>query len=182
MKIGLSKSIITHNGFDYDAIDHGWYTTLTGHQIFLIPNTLNQNFNTMADELDSFILTGGETFNIRRMVEGELANKMLGRGKPVVGIAEGAIHIAELLSGAVEPAKNHYDFPHPIFYHREVLEVNSFHNKCIKSMPDDVNILCLDYIGDVEAFMKDNLAGIMWNPEKMEKPWIPPEIAYLLRI
>lgn len=182
MKIGLSKSIITHNNFDYDAIEQGWYSTLTGHQIFLIPNTLNQDFNVMANELDSLILTGGDTFNVRRMVESELFNRMLERGKPVVGIAEGAIYVAETLSGVIEPIKNHYDFSHPIFYHREVLEVNSFHDKCIKSMPDDVNVLCLDYLGNVESFIKNNLAGVMWNPEKMTKPWIPPEIAYMLRI
>ena len=182
MKIGLSKSIVTYNNFDYDAIEQGWYSTLTGHQIFLIPNTLNQDFNTMANELDSFILTGGETFNLRRMVENELISKMRERNKPIVGVAQGAIHIAETLSAKFETVENHYDLSHPIFYHREVLEVNSFHNICIKSMHNDVNVLCMDYLGNIEAFIHNNVAGIMWNPEKMEKPWIPPEIAYMLRI
>ena len=182
MKIGLSKSIITHNGFDYDAIDQGWYQTLTGQSIFLIPNTLNQNFDNMANELDSLILTGGESFNLKRMVENELSSRMIEKGKPVLGVAESALHIAESLAAKIEIVENHYDLPHPIFYHREVLEVNSFHNRCIKSMHNDVNILCMDYLGNIEAFIHNNVAGIMWNPEKMEKPWIPPEIAYMLRI
>jgi hypothetical protein len=49
-------------------------------------------------------------------------------------------------------------------------------------LPKSANILCLDYLGNIEAFISNNLAGIVWNPEKMEKPWIPPEIAYMLRI
>jgi gamma-glutamyl-gamma-aminobutyrate hydrolase PuuD len=182
MKIGLSKSIIHHDGFVYDAIDQGWYNTLKGHNLFFIPNTLNQDFNVMANDLDSLILTGGEYAEQRREVEQALINKMIERNKPVVGIAESAFQIAELLGGELDSVDKHYKVDHPIFYHREVLEVNSYHNRCIKHLPESVNVFCLDYLGNVEAFASDNLAGIVWNPEKMQKPWIPPEIAYMLRI
>jgi gamma-glutamyl-gamma-aminobutyrate hydrolase PuuD len=182
MKIGLSKSIIHHEGFVYDAIDQGWYNTLKGHNLFVIPNTLNQDFNVMANDLDSLILTGGGYTDLKRSVELEMSNKMLQRGKPVVGIAEGAFMVSELLGGTEEPINNHNGLDHPIFYHREVLEVNSYHTKCIKSLPENTNILCMDYLGNIEAFINGNLAGIVWNPEKMANPWIPPEIAYILRI
>ena len=69
MKIGLSKSIINYGGFAYDAVDQGWYNTLKGHNLFFIPNTLNQDFNIVADDLDSLILTGGEYNELRRSVE-----------------------------------------------------------------------------------------------------------------
>jgi gamma-glutamyl-gamma-aminobutyrate hydrolase PuuD len=182
MKIGLSKSIIHHEGFVYDAIDQGWYNTLKGHNLFFIPNTLNQDFNVMANDLDSLILTGGGYSEQRRNVEQALVNKMVGRNKPVVGIASGAFEIAKSIGGELESIERHSDINHPIFYHREVLEVNSHHDKCIKDLPNNANILCLDYLGNIEAFTHNNLAGIVWNPEKMEKPWIPPEIAYMLRI
>jgi gamma-glutamyl-gamma-aminobutyrate hydrolase PuuD len=182
MKIGLSKSIIHHEGFVYDAVDQGWYDTLKGHNLFFIPNTLNQDFNVMANDLDSLILTGGEYAEQRSEVEQVLVNKMTEHNKPVVGIAESAFHIAGLLGGELDSIDKHYEVDHPIFYHREVLEVNSYHNKCIKKLPESTNVLCLDYLGNIEAFTSNNLAGIVWNPEKMDKPWIPPEIAYMLRI
>jgi gamma-glutamyl-gamma-aminobutyrate hydrolase PuuD len=183
MKIGLSKSIIHHEGFVYDAIDQGWYNTLKGHNLFFIPNTLNQDFNVMANDLDSLILTGGGYSEQRREVEKILINKMVERNKPVVGIASGAFEIAESIGGELECIEKQFDINHPIFYHREVLEVNSHHHgKCIKSLPNSANVLCLDYLGNIEAFTCGNLAGIVWNPEKMDKPWIPPEIAYMLRI
>ena len=182
MKIGLSKSIIHHEGFVYDAIDQGWYNTLKGHNLFVIPNTLNQDFNVIANDLDSLILTGEEYSKQRHDVEQTLVNKMIERNKPVVGIAESAFQIAELIGGELDSIDKHYKVDHPIFYHREVLEVNSYHNRCIKRLPKSTNTLCLDYLGNIEAFISNNLAGIVWNPEKMEKPWIPPEIAFMLRI
>jgi GMP synthase-like glutamine amidotransferase len=182
MKIGLSKSIIHHEGFVYDAVDQGWYNTLLGHNLFFIPNTLNQDFNVMATDLDSLILTGGEYVEHRNEVEQTLVSKMIERNKPVVGIAESAFQIAELIGGELDSIDEHYKVDHPIFYHREVLEVNSYHNRCIKQLPKSANVLCLDYLGNIEAFISNNLAGIVWNPEKMQKPWIPPEIAYMLRI
>ena len=182
MRIGLSKSIINYNGFVHDAIDQGWYTVLKGHKLFFIPNTLNQDFNSMANDLDSLILTGGGYSEQRREVEQTLVNKMTEHNKPVVGIAESAFHIAGLLGGELDSIDKHYQVDHPIFYHREVLEVNSYHARCINNFPETVDVLCLDYLGKVEAFTSNNLAGIVWNPEKMDKPWIPPEIAYMLRI
>lgn len=182
MKIGLSKSIITHNGFDYDAIEHGWYETLRGHSLFFIPNTLSQDFNLMANDLDSIILTGGDRSNLRKTVELELANKMIERNKPVLGVGTGAFTIAELLGGTIEPINNHNGLSHPIFYHREVLEVSSYHDNCITELSENVNVLCVDYLGNIEAFIHNNIAGVVWNPEKMKEPWIPPEIAYMLKI
>jgi gamma-glutamyl-gamma-aminobutyrate hydrolase PuuD len=183
MRIGLSKSIIHHDGFTYDAINQGWYETLGGHSLFCIPNTLNQDFDVIANELDSLILTGGGGYTPKRKaVEMEIVNKMIERNKPIVGIGDSAFEIAELIGGELEPITMHDGLNHPIFYHREVLEVSSYHDRCIKTLPNSATVLCLDYSGNIEAFISKNIAGIVWNPEKMDKPWIPPEIAYMLRI
>ena len=182
MRIGLSQSIINYNGFAYDAMDQGWYTILSGHNLFCVPNTLNQDFKVVADDLDSLILPGGEYNELRRSVELALVRQMATQNKPIIGIASSAFEIAESIGGELGNIEKHFDINHPIFYHREVLEVNSHHDKCIKGLPSSANVLCLDYLGNIEAFTHGNLAGIVWNPEKMDKPWIPPEIAYMLRI
>jgi gamma-glutamyl-gamma-aminobutyrate hydrolase PuuD len=182
MRIGLSQSIINYNGFAYDAMDQGWYTILSGHNLFCIPNTLNQDFKVVADDLDSLILPGGEYNELRRSVELALVQQMVEQNKPIIGIAESAFEIAAVIGAELESIEMHSETNHPIFYHKEVLEVNSYHTICIKNLPNSANILCLDYLGNIESFIHNNLAGIVWNPEKMEKPWIPPEIAYMLRI
>lgn len=182
MKIGLSQPILTLNGTMYDAIAHGWYETLSGHSLFFIPNTLNQDFDLMATDLDSLILTGGEVCDLRKAVELKLAGKMLERNKPVVGVENGAFTVTELVGGTIDTINHHDNIDHPIFYHREVREVNSNHKYCIKTLPESCEVLCLDYLGNPESFINGNLAAIVWNPEKMKEPWIPPEIAYMLKI
>ena len=182
MKIAISQRIIYLKGKSYDATEHGWYTLLAGHHTSFIANTLNQDFDLIADNCDSFIISGGDDSALRRSVELKLASKMMQRNKPVVGICHGAFLLAEMLGGTIEEIKNHSEVDHLIFYHREVREVNSYHNLGIISLPEKTNIICRDYSGNIEAFIDGNLAGIVWHPERMENPWIPPEIAYMLRI
>lgn len=182
MRIALSQRINYIKGRAYDSNDHGWYTLLSGHNLFFVPNTLNQDFDLVADNSDSFIITGGDDSDLRRTIELKLATKMMQRNKPVVGICHGAFLLAEMIGGDIVEIDNHLDVDHPIFYHNEVLEVNSHHNLGIKSMPNKVEVICKDYLGNVEAFVDGNLAGIVWHPERMEKPWLPPEIAWMLKI
>lgn len=182
MKITLSQRIMYHKGHAYDAIEHGWYTLLSGHNIFFLPNTLNQDFDLVADNSDSFIITGGDDSDLRRTIELKLAAKMIERNKPVAGICHGAFLLAEMIGGNITEIKDHVDVDHPIFYHREVREVNSHHSLGILSLPNSVEIICRDYLGNIEAFVDGNLAGIVWHPERMKEPWIPPEIAWMLKI
>lgn len=182
MKIALSQRIMYHKGNVYDAIEHGWYSLLSGHNLFCLPNTLNQDFDLIAENTDSFIITGGDDSDLRRTIELRLATKMMQRNKPVVGICHGAFLLAEMIGGTITEIKNHVDVDHPIFYHREVREVNSHHSLGITAMPENVEIICRDYLGNIEAFVDGNLAGIVWHPERMKEPWIPPEIAWMLKI
>lgn len=182
MKIALSQRTIYIKGRVYDSTEHGWYSLLSGHNLFFVPNTLNQDFDMIADNTDSFIITGGNDSDLRRTVELKLATKMMERNKPVVGICHGAFLLAEMLGGTIEEIKNHQFVDHPIFYHREVREVNSYHSLGITMMPENIDVICRDYLGNVEAFIDGNLAGIVWHPERMKEPWIPPEIAWMLKI
>lgn len=182
MRIALSQRILYHKGRAYDATEHGWYTLLNGNNLFFVPNTMNQDFDLIADSVDSFIITGGDDSDLRRSIELKLASKMMQRNKPVVGICHGAFLITELLGGEVKEIENHLDTDHYIFYNREAIEVNSHHSLGIVKEHPAATVLCRDYFGNVEAFVDGNLAGIVWHPERMEKPWIPPEIALMLRI
>lgn len=182
MRISLSQRIMYHKGRAYDATEHGWYNLLAGHNLFFIPNTLNQDFDLVADNSDSFIITGGDDSDLRRTIELKLATKMMERNKPVVGICHGAFLISELLGGEVSEIDSHMDVDHYIFYNREAIEVNSHHSLGIIKEHPSATVLCRDYFGNVEAFIDGNLAGIVWHPERMKNPWIPPEIAYMLKI
>lgn len=182
MRIGLSQQIIHYAGRSHDATEHGWYEMLRGHNLFFLPNTMNQDFDVIADDLDSFIITAGNDDELRNNVEMALAVKMIERDKPVFGVERGAFVIAKLLGYEIVDLKNHVGLDHYIFYHREVLEVNSNHSLGIKSANENTEILCNDYFGYIESFKEGNLAAVVWNPERMKTPWIPPEIAYMLRI
>ena len=82
----------------------------------------------------------------------------------------------------IQPIPKHTGVDHYIMYHGEAIKVTSDHELGITKIHDSGKILCLADTGEIEAFIDSNLAGVMWNPERMEKPWIPPEIAYILRI
>jgi hypothetical protein len=182
MRIGLSQRIFQKDKRTYDATDHGWYTLLAGHNLFFLPNTPNQDFNVIADNIDSFIITDDERSELRENIELTLIAKMTERDKPVVGICQGALRIAERLGSSIHAIPKHKNIDHYIMYHGEAIKVPSDHEYGITKLHDTGQILCLADTGEIEAFVDKNLAGIVWNPERMETPWIPPEIALMLRI
>ena len=180
MIIGLSQRILYHKGRAYDAIEHGWYSYLSGHTLFYLPNSTAQDFNQIADNLDSFIITGGDDSTLRRTVEIKLASAMMQRGKPVIGICHGAFLLTDLLGGRVVEVDAHQDTKHPIFYFGDIKEVNSYHTLGIEKAHDTATVLCTDELGQVEAWIDGKLAGVVWHPERMDGPWIPDEIENLI--
>jgi|FreactTroBogLake_1042271.scaffolds.fasta_scaffold00169_40 hypothetical protein len=181
-RIALSQRIVYHKGRAYDATEHAWYKLLLGHTLFFLPNTLDQDFDKIADHVESFIITGGDDSTLRRTVELKLAGKMMQRNKPVVGVCHGAFLLGETLGCTIQEIPKHMDVEHYIMYHGEAIKVTSHHSLGITKMHETGQILCLADTGEVEAFIDGKVAGIVWHPERMEKPWIPPEIALLLGI
>lgn len=178
--IGLSQRILYHKGRAYDSTEHGWYKLLSGHTLFYLPNTLEQDFDELADLLDVFIITGGDDSALRRVVETKLATAVMRRNKPVIGICHGAFLLTDLLGGIVEEVEGHVDTLHTIWYFGEPIVVNSYHNLTIKKVHDTGTVLCTDTEGNVESFIDGKLAGIVWHPERMEEPWLPDEIKSLI--
>lgn len=155
---------------------------MKGHTLFYLPNSLSQDFSLIADNLDSFIITGGDDSTLRRTVETKLATAMMQRNKPVVGICHGAFLLTDLLGGTIEDVDAHSNTEHPILYFGEVRGVNSYHSLGITKLHSTGTVLCTDELGHVEAWVDGPLAGVVWHPERMSNPWIPEEIQTLLKI
>lgn len=180
MKIGLSQRVLLHKNRAYDALEHGWYSYLKAHTLFPIANRPHQDFNSLANELDCFIITGGDDSTTRRLTEVRLATHMIARSKPVIGVCHGAFLLTELLGGEIAEIGNHINCSHEISYFGDLITVNSYHSLAIKIPQKSATVLAYDDHGNCEAWIDGNIAGIVWHPERMEKPWIPEEIEALL--
>jgi len=180
LKLGLSQRVLLHKNRAYDALEHGWYSYLKAHTLFPIANRPEQDFNDLANELDAFIITGGDDSTVRRLTEVRLATQMIARRKPVIGICHGAFLLTEILGGQIGEIEGHSNTEHLINYFGELRIVNSHHTFCITQPHDSAVVLANDDQGNCEAWINGNIAGIVWHPERMLVPWIPDEIAQLL--
>jgi gamma-glutamyl-gamma-aminobutyrate hydrolase PuuD len=181
LKIGLSQRILYHKNRAYDSIEHGWYSYLKEHTLSFIPNKLDQDFDKIADELDMFIITGGDDSVLRRTVETKLAGKVMQRNKPVIGVCHGALLLTDLLGGETKNTDSHYDTHHSVYYFGDEYYVNSYHGLLITKPHTTATSLVIDPDGNTEAWIDKKLAGIMWHPERMNSPWLPDEIQTLFK-
>ena len=181
MHIGLSQRILWHRGRVYDAIEHGWYSYFKHHTLYPIRNDPEQDFKKIAQSLDAFVITGGDDSILRRTTEIKLAKYMMFLNKPVLGVCHGAFMLTDLLGGSVvETVQGHQETLHPIQYFGDTVIVNSFHTLAIKQLHTSGTILCTDHDGHIEAWIDGTLAGVVWHPERMDRPWLPDEIHNLL--
>ena len=107
MKIGLTQRVLTfpNTGIVHDALEHNWYTFLKGHELIPIPNREDLDYESLAEEIDLLIITGGRNEDIRIITEVNLATEMVTNGKPVLGICHGAFLLTSILGGEVEGEK-----------------------------------------------------------------------------
>lgn len=180
MKIGLSQRVLLHKNRAYDSLEHGWYSYLKGHTLFPIANSVNQDLASLADQLDCFIITGGDDSTIRRITEIRLATQIMARQKLVLGICHGAFLLSDILGGKIIDVDGHSDCDHDINYFGEIKTVNSYHTLAIKTPQKNATILAYDSNGNCESWIDGKTAGIVWHPERMSDSWIPDEIASFL--
>ena len=179
MNIGLTQRILSYNDISYDSIEHGWYTFLNKHELTFVSNRLDQEFDAMANQLDALIITGGDDSPLRRVVETKLAAQMLAKQKPIIGICHGCFLLTTLLGGEVGEIENHHGVDHAVTYNGQEYTVNSYHSLCVNKPPPSAISLAQD--GDCcEAWIDGKIAGVVWHPERMMNPWLPPEIESLL--
>ena len=182
MNIGLSQRIFYYKDRAYDSIEHGWYSWLKEHTLFSIPNRRDQDFIKLADNLDAFIITGGDDSPLRRSVELNLATLMVAQNKPVVGICHGCFLLTDVLGGTVSEVEDHMDTEHTVQYFNQEFKVNSFHSLSIVNTHKTARVLAVDNQGRCEAWVDGNIAGVVWHPERMVSPWLPSEIQNLLKV
>jgi gamma-glutamyl-gamma-aminobutyrate hydrolase PuuD len=179
MNIGLSQRVLLHKKRAYDALEQGWYSFFNTHTLFPIANRPNQNFESIAHQLDCFVITGGNDSTIRRLTEIRLAHAMMVLQKPVIGICHGCFLLTDILGGQIGNISGHADVTHNVSYFSGIKHVNSYHTLYIKRPHTKATVLVNDDQGNCEAWIDGNLAGIVWHPERMLVPWIPNEIAEL---
>ena len=182
MKIGLSQRVLYHKRRAYDSIEHGWYQYLKEHTLVPVANRLDQDFQQLADELDAFIITGGDDSAIRRTTELRLANQILKQHKPMLGVCHGCFLLTDILGGQVEDITGHMDTDHSVSYGSGNRIVNSYHNMAIDQLHSSGTNLVTDLEGNCEAWIDGYIAGVVWHPERQDKPWLPVEISNLMRI
>ena len=182
MKIGLTQRVLYHKGRAYDSIEHAWYKFLDGHKLFFIPNTLDQDFVKLTDQLDCVIITGGDDSAVRRATELKLASTMMMSYKPILGICHGAFLLTDVLGGQVFPIDGHLDCTHEIDYQGRKIQVNSYHNQGIVRTHSTAKTLAQDSQGNTEAWIDGGMAGIVWHPERMSEPFIPAEIQQIMKL
>ena len=176
MRIGLTQRVLSHRDRAYDSLEHSWYEYLQGHTLIPIANRLCVPF----PNIDLLLITGGDDHPVRSQIEHELADSMLSRNLPVIGVCHGCQFLTTKLGGSVVPVEDHMDSYHEVRYRDESHLVNSYHKLRIERAPPAATVLARDPDGYPEAWIQGKTAGVMWHPERMTQPWIPREIQQLL--
>ena len=144
---------------------------------------MDQDFNALADQLDCFIITGGDDRLIRRTTELRLATAMMLRKKPILGICHGCFLLTDTLGGTVGKKDGHRNgVEHSVQYNGKDVIVNSYHGLCITKPHATATVLATDADGDCEAWIDGNVAGVVWHPERMTEPFLPDEIVNLIKL
>ena len=182
MKIGLTQRVLYQQGRAYDSIEHAWYGFLDGHKLFFIPNTLDQDFVELTDQLDCLIITGGDDSAIRRATELKIASSMMMAFKPILGICHGAFMLTDVLGGEVGEVEGHSNTEHTVQYLGSDIVVNSHHNLAIQNLHSTGRVLATDSDNNVEAWIDGMICGMVWHPERMTNPFIPAEIQQVMKL
>lgn len=172
MRIGLTQRVLFHKNRAYDSIEHSWYEYLKEHTLCFIPNRLP----TQIPDIDCLIITGGDSNPLRNQVETELIKAAYNLDIPIIGICHGCQLLTTMYGGGCTQVIGHMETNHKVHTSTDSFTVNSFHNLCIDYVPPGATILARDDADNPEAWIYGKLAGIMWHPERMQKPWIPEEI------
>jgi gamma-glutamyl-gamma-aminobutyrate hydrolase PuuD len=182
LRIGLTQRVLYHKGRAYDALEHAWYRFLDGHKLIFIPNTLEQDFTELTEQLDCVIITGGDDSVPRRATELKVASSMMLAFKPILGICHGAFLLTDALGGEVNAVMGHSDIAHTVHYAGRDIKVNSHHNLAITQLHSTGECLATDHQGNCEAWIDGRMAGIVWHPERMDNPFVPSEIQQVMKL
>lgn len=182
MNIGLSQRILHYNKIAYDCLEHGWYNLLSGHTLSCIPNNPDQDFAAMVAALDLVIFTGGDAHPQRLIVETRLLTQCYATNTPVLGVCHGAFVINHLEGGVNTAISGHRNTEHTVVLDNKRCLVNSFHSNQIAELAPDLVELARSDDDCIEAFKhhSQQIWGLVWHPERMEKPILPEDLRRFL--
>jgi gamma-glutamyl-gamma-aminobutyrate hydrolase PuuD len=182
MHIALTQRVIDFHGHNTDAIAHDWYRYLAKHQLQLIPNRRDQDLGQILTSNDMLIISGGDRHPVRDYIEYELINMFMRADKPILGICHGFQCLTMHLGGCIEKIDQHMSCGHMV---HDIITgntqwVNSYHTFRISVLPDNVDVLAITDAGDCESWIKGNIGGVMWHPERGVFNWMPQPLQALL--
>lgn len=180
MNIGLSQRVLSYKDREYDCLSRDFYRLFKGHTLIPIPNGYDIDYDELANTLDLLVLTGGDASKDRIITEANICSRMMKLNKPILGICHGAFLLTEIFNGEVEESLAEWGEDHCIVYHGTAHLVNSYHTNVITKAPKHSTTLCVDEEGYIESWIKDNVAAVVWHPERMDTFWMPREVEQLI--
>lgn len=180
MKIAITQRPYEIKGITHDCLDPKWYDLLAPHEVVAVPNVKNIE---LSESIDMFILTGGENTVSRKDVETMCVAHAIKHNKPILGVCHGAFFLNYLYNGINAPIEGHRNGEHPIYLGGQLFMVNSYHDMGIYELGPELKATAFTKENQIEAFKHKELPiwGIVWHPERMKIPVLPPLFLKLLQ-
>lgn len=173
------RTVSPPNGFIHDGIERGFYDWFEHHDITAMTNR-EQHIEKLAEEHDILILSGGDDDPERLKTEIYAVGCFRELNKPILGVCHGAFLLTHLWSGKMIDVEGHRRTRHNITYKYQSRTINSYHGSAITEPPEGSEVLVTDEDGYVESWILDNVATVVWHPEREEDNWVPDEIKKIL--
>jgi len=189
MKIAITQRVIDFRNGPYDSVDHGFYSMFAGHQLIPIPNNIKHFRSNDITDVDLVVFTGGNSmvqgdwqYNAERLrVEKHVLDIALAYKKPILGISRGTQFLTVSLGGALAKTDRH-DKDHIVYYKDTTKTVCSRHSEHLETIPPGVTVLARDPQGYCESWKLDNIACVLWHPERMADYWMPEEVRTVTKL
>lgn len=183
MRIALTQRQTEINGIVHDCLDPNWYRLFSPHEVVPIPNPKGMAIE-LDNSIDMLVITGGDETRDRALSELSVFKQARKRNLPILGICHGALFLNYLFDGVNGPVEGHRGKDHTILMRNGIVyNVNSFHDAGIFELGKRLWPSAITKDKQVEAFkhMDHDIWGVLWHPERMKNPVLPPLVAKLLK-